>query len=884
MGNYDYDLIVIGGGIAGFAASVTANGLGKKVAVVESRRLGGNCTSFTCIPSKALIGAAHVSRQVARLEEMGLRIDGDATLNTDNVMARVRSVVQRAYEKDSPETFEAIGIRVLSGSAEFLDRHRIAVDGHPLSARSFIIAAGTRPLVPPIDGLDQIDYLTNESVFDLDELPGSLMILGAGVDGLEYASAFGRLGVEVTVVEMAPRLLPMIDRELSDGLLSSLRAEGIRILSGTKAVGFSMRNGRKVLAVESAEAGAGEVEADAVLVTIGRKPNLDGLSLERAGVKYGPRGVLADGRLRTSARNIYACGDIVGPYQLASTAEYQGIVAATNVVLPVKRKADYENAVFVIFTEPAIGYTGLTEEQAREKYGDRLAVLRFDYRGMRRAIVDGAELGVAKLLCRPDGRLVGAHILGEAAPEVIHELQAVRALGKPLHALYSATHAYPTYAQAIVGRASQLAYLEKMERSRPVRVALGLLPGYENRLRLARSRLSEKVQAPAGGHVRTVDIRVKAGQAAEKEVRVEAVRVSDQACVVHLGAEVTDQDEAPVVMACSQTGPEDVRRIILDFTAVRRLNGLGASMLVKLAAASKVRHQKLTAYGLSDHYRDVFRVTGLDRAIEVHDSRAQALMSAGSSPDEVLLAEAPEPAPAKDADDEASWAEPVARLRVADMPAMAISLNVTGRRPVGPVEGFGPLWQKVYTQHLNGAKVTPAEAVKALKDNFPAFQPPQNRFYPSSAGIEPGAIVLINASTPGGPVYTGVMVLYADDESFTFITPQGHPESGWVSFSAFEEEGKTVVQILGLARANDPVYEAAFRLMGSRVQEGIWRHVLSSLAGHLGVVPDVRVQKERVERSMRWSAVGNVRHNAQIRSLLYAPIVPLRRRRAKAGA
>ena len=792
----------------------------------------------------------------------------------------MRSVVQRAYEKDSPETFEAIGIRVLSGSAEFLDRHRIAVDGRPLSARSFIIAAGTRPLVPPIDGLDQIDYLTNESVFELDELPGSLMILGAGVDGLEYASAFGRLGVEVTVVEMAPRLLPMIDRELSDGLLSSLRAEGIRILSGTKAVGFSMRDGRKVLAVESAQAGAGEVEADAVLVTIGRKPNLDGLSLERVGVKYGPRGVLADGRLRTSARNIYACGDIVGPYQLASTAEYQGIVAATNAVLPVKRKADYENAVFVIFTEPAIGYTGLTEEQARDKYGDRLAVLRFDYRGMRRAIVDGAELGVAKLLCRPDGRLVGAHILGEAAPEVIHELQAVRALGKPLHALYSATHAYPTYAQAIVGRASQLAYLEKMERSRPVRVALGLLPGYENRLRLARSRLAEQVQAPVGAQVRIVDVRVKAGRASGKEVHVEAVRVSDQACLVRMAREVTDHDEAPVLMACGQTGPGEVRRLIMDFTAVRRMNGLGASMLVKLSATSKMRGQRLTAYGVSDHYRDVLRVTGLDRTIDVYESRARALMAAGASPEEVLASTESPPSPEADATDESSWAGSVARLRVADMPARAVSLNVTGRRPVGPVEGFGPLWQKTYQQRLPGSRVTPAAAIKTLREDFPKFQPPQNRFYPSSAGIEPGEIVLINASTPGGPVYTGVMVLYADEESFTFITPQGHPESGWVNFSAFEEDGMTVVQILGLARANDPVYEAAFRLVGSRVQEGIWRHVLSSLATYLGAEPNIQIHKDRVDGRLRWGAVANVRHNAQIRSLLYAPVALLRRPRS----
>ena len=217
--SYDYDVIVIGAGIAGMVSAVTANGLGKRVAVVEKRKVGGNCTNFTCIPSKTLIRLSHTNREISRLSSLGL-ISGDTTtVDSRNVMAHIRSVVKRAYEKDVPETFEHIGITMLSGAASFVDRHHIEVNGRTISAANFIIAVGTRPLIPPISGISDIDYLTNETLYELDDLPKSLIILGGGVDGLEYGSAFGRLGVETTVVEMGSRLLPGADRELVNHLL-----------------------------------------------------------------------------------------------------------------------------------------------------------------------------------------------------------------------------------------------------------------------------------------------------------------------------------------------------------------------------------------------------------------------------------------------------------------------------------------------------------------------------------------------------------------------------------------------------------------------------------------------------------------------------------------
>ncbi len=532
--SYDYDVIVIGAGIAGMVSAVTANGLGKRVAVVEKRKVGGNCTNFTCIPSKTLIRLSHTNREISRLVSLGL-LSGDATaVDGRNVMAHIRSVVKRAYEKDVPETFEHIGITMLSGAAAFIDRHHIEVNGQTISASAFIIAVGTRPLIPPISGISDIDYLTNETLYELDDLPKSLIILGGGVDGLEYGSAFGRLGVETTVVEMGSRLLPGADRELVNHLLRALQADGIRLMPGTKASSLRNNQGKVVLAYEQGKGDLGEVQADRVLVALGRRPDLEELALDKAGVNCSPRGIIADKTLRTSAPNIYACGDIVGPDQLASMAEYQGIVAATNAILPMKQKVDYRNSVYVIFTEPTLAFLGLTEAQAHAKHGHKLKVYRFDYASMRRALIDGTTTGLAKFLCDGRGRLIGAHILGEAAAEVIHEAQVIRALKKPLQKLNLVTHAYPTYAQALVGRASQLAFLDKMSSNFFVNTALRFFPGLENKLNLARDRLAEKHPQRAENKTASIHVVVETEAKPSEQIQMKAVYLNEMACVIDL--------------------------------------------------------------------------------------------------------------------------------------------------------------------------------------------------------------------------------------------------------------------------------------------------------------------------------------------------------------
>ena len=220
--------------------------------------------------------------------------------------------------------------------------------------------------------------------------------------------------------------------------------------------------------------------------------------------------------------------------------------------------------------------------------------------------------------------------------------------------------------------------------------------------------------------------------------------------------------------------------------------------------------------------------------------------------------------------DAAFWAKKVEKLEVSEVPTGAINLNVQGRHEVGAVQGFGPLWQKTYRVPLTGAEVTPAEVVRVWKERFPEFHPPQSHFYPSVAGVAPGEVLLINASMRGMPVYTGVRVIYADDECFTVMTAEGLPEAGWNNFSAYEEAGRTIAQVQSLARTNDPIYEIGFRLVGSTEQERIWRHVLKSLARHFGVDEPVQLEKTCLDPKIQWSRARNVWYNAGVRSMLYA--------------
>jgi anti-anti-sigma factor len=353
--------------------------------------------------------------------------------------------------------------------------------------------------------------------------------------------------------------------------------------------------------------------------------------------------------------------------------------------------------------------------------------------------------------------------------------------------------------------------------------------------------------------------------------------------VIDLAGELTSLVEAPLLNAYQQASSDGARVLILNFRQLAYKNSSGIKLLVTLLTRSKAAGQHLFAADLNVEYRNIFQVTQLDQGITVYPSEADALKAAH---DMLETSGAPLPTPAPGVEPARptvtkrptdNWAKPVERLDIAEKPAGSLALNVQGRPLFGPLQGFGQLWQKTYRIGLRNSTTTPHEVIATWKQNVPKLKPPQKRFYPSSAGIMPNELVLIDAQTPGGPISTGVMVLYAGAESFTLMTPAGHPEAGWVTFSSYVEDGCTFAQVEVMARAGDPLYELAFRLAGCKLQDQIWTHVLTALAAELSTSGEVHMQKKLLDAKVQWGRARNIWYNALLRTLLYSPIALLRR-------
>lgn len=446
---FDYDVVIIGAGSAGLVACKVANGLGKKTLLIEKRKLGGDCTWFGCVPSKTLIKSANIAHQMKRLREFGLELSAPIKLNADMVMAHVRAVVKADADSHPPESLEAEGINVLFGTPTFLDNNDIELGEKKISSKKFIICTGSRPFVPPIKGLQDIPYLTNKTIFDLEVLPKTMIVLGAGPIGIELSAALNRLGVKVTIVQRSADILKKDDKELVDRLVQTLRAEGIEILTETKTTGFT-RQGDKIIASIENEKGARQIKAESVLVSVGRMPNLDGLEMEKAGVEFDSKGIKVNSHLKTTAKNIYACGDVVPPYLFTHIAEYEAIVATTNACfgLPIK-KVNYDNVLWTTYTDPELAHAGLTEEQARERYGGSIRIYRWEHKDVDRAKTDLSQHGLSKFICDSRGKLLGIHILGHGAGELMHEAQLAKSIGLPFSKIASVIHAYPSYSDAV---------------------------------------------------------------------------------------------------------------------------------------------------------------------------------------------------------------------------------------------------------------------------------------------------------------------------------------------------------------------------------------------------------------------------------------------------
>ena len=477
---FDYDVVVIGAGSAGLVACKVANGLGKKTALIEKRKLGGDCTWFGCIPSKTLIKSANIAHQITRLQEFGLEPSTPIELNADRVMAHVRAVIQADADGHPPEVLEAEGINVLFGAPRFLDNHSIELGGQKISSKKFIVCTGSHPFIPPINGLNKIPYLTNETIFDLESLPKTMIVLGAGPIGIELSAALNRLGVKVTIIQRSAHVLKKDDRELVDRLIQTLWAEGVTILTETQTTDFTQQGDTIVASIEDKK-GERQIEAESVLVSVGRRPNLDGLALEKAGVEFDSKGIKVDSHLKTTAKNIYACGDVVPPYLFTHIAEYEAIVATTNACfgLPIK-KANYYNVLWTTYTDPELAHAGLTEKQARKQYGDKIMIYRWEHKDVDRAKTDLAQNGLSKFICDKKGKLLGIHILGHGAGELMHEAQLAKSLGMPFSKIASVIHAYPSYSDA-VRQPAKKCYIDILQNNFFIKLLKTIVPKKDKR-------------------------------------------------------------------------------------------------------------------------------------------------------------------------------------------------------------------------------------------------------------------------------------------------------------------------------------------------------------------------------------------------------------------
>ncbi len=436
----DYDLVVIGGGSGGLVVAAAAAYLNAKVALVERDRLGGDCLWFGCVPSKSLIQASRTAYEVKNASKFGVYID-NYNIDFAKVANHVQQVISTIQPHDSPERFESLGVEVIFGEGQFLDQKTFRVNKRNLTARAFVIATGSRPLIPKIPGLETAGFLTNEAIFSIQHRPESLAILGAGPIGCELGQAFSRLGSKVTIFSSRNQILPKEDPEATKVIQDQFLAEGITLFNNTKAERVEVENGKKKLI-----AGNHSILADEILVSVGRVANTESLNLEAAGVQVNSSGIQVNEKLQTTNSRIYACGDVIGKYQFTHVASHEAVTVLTNALFLPFSKVNYRVIPWAIFTDPELARVGLTEHQAKEQYGEDIYILKQPFADVDRAQAEGATQGFSKIITRKNGEILGAHVVGRSAGELIHEIVLAMSHHLKVSAL-TGIHVYPTLSE-----------------------------------------------------------------------------------------------------------------------------------------------------------------------------------------------------------------------------------------------------------------------------------------------------------------------------------------------------------------------------------------------------------------------------------------------------
>lgn len=444
-----YNLVVIGAGPAGLVAAAGAAGLGAKVALIERSLMGGDCLNVGCVPSKALIRCAQAAADVREAAQFGVTVGGDVQVDFGAVMERMRRLRASLSHHDSVARFTELGIDVFLGEARFDGRHSVVVGDSRLQFSKAVIATGARAIAPPIPGLEEAGYLTNETVFSLTERPPRLAVVGAGPIGCELAQAFARLGSRVTLVEAGSRILPREEAEAAEIVHRALVRDGVKIVCGGKAASVRKEGEEKVLQLHC-HGEDHEVRVDAIVIGVGRAPNVESLNLEVAGVKYDKKiGVYVDDFLRTSNTSIYGAGDVASVYKFTHSADAFARIVLRNALFFGRDKASALIIPWSTYTDPEVAHVGMTDEDARQR-GIETQAISVPLNAVDRAVLDGEDEGYVRILLKAGSdQIVGATLVARHAGDMISEITAVMVAGKGLSSLAKTIHPYPTRAEVI---------------------------------------------------------------------------------------------------------------------------------------------------------------------------------------------------------------------------------------------------------------------------------------------------------------------------------------------------------------------------------------------------------------------------------------------------
>ncbi|HLF58385.1 MAG TPA: FAD-dependent oxidoreductase [Alphaproteobacteria bacterium] len=415
MQRHCVDLCVIGAGSGGLSVAAAATQMGASTVLIEKGRMGGDCLNYGCVPSKSLLASAHAAMEARAASRFGVDC-GEPKIDDARVYAHIRSVIGAIAPNDSQERFEGLGATVIRAPARFIGRGEVEAGDHRIMARRFVIATGSSPMVPPIPGLAGIPFETNETIFERRNLPRHLIVIGGGPIGMEMAQAHRGLGTEVTVLQKG-KILPKDDPEMTAILRDLLAGDGIRIIEDADVLGVE-KTASGAAAKVRANGKEERIEGTDVLVSAGRKPTIDDLGLEAAGIDYTPKGVTVDARLRTTNKKVFAIGDAAGPYQFTHMAGYHAGIVIRNALLRLPAKVDYRAVPWVTYTAPELAHVGLSEQDARAQ-GHAIRVLRWSFHENDRAQAEGATDGLVKVIATPRGRVLGATVLGAHAGELI---------------------------------------------------------------------------------------------------------------------------------------------------------------------------------------------------------------------------------------------------------------------------------------------------------------------------------------------------------------------------------------------------------------------------------------------------------------------------------